>query len=691
MMSSLRRLHTWKDKLTAEVDRVCLSVRQIKLKIREMEKSDKFAYMRKWVVAPNEHAAKFAVLGRYPDMYNSLETEIIRMLKFNQKLKKDVTETRDRYARSLQDEDNCRRKFWEENGRYLPEYFSRLIPSIKRSPPPIICHFDDEIARLPDADMFESMREEDFSMDQESLRSDEEHAIVSVSVDLRRSGGSELSRSTQDHPEQEVASGRNSKSILVVEEQLSSAQHQLNTLMSELTSEKKLLTETRDELQNCRQENIDLKSKISELIEKLNNNETSVAVIKNDFKHTTENWLTESNNLRAELSSKTDCLHTTEKELEWHRSLLATERADWISERNKLCSQLQTVETNAAEIKQELVVSNEKLIDCESKWNSEKKSLLQSIAELSGTVSEQQQLNASTITLGDQITELKWRCDTLRRSLRDGVDGPLLNALKVLLGDRKPNAEIAAYDESSALEHPESVVAAFDLLCRKLFDAATEVATQLEASRDSNQSQLHSFVELLKSSSYCTDSNCALKYSAIDIDDRQLTFSKVYELIIASLENFSVLVQKQRHNIKYLESEIARSFSSRKISFRNFSIGDLALFFPIKPKDDGRENIYVALHEVEGQRLIRPPKYVISEDSPIFSGSAKNISAPKFRPYLIGEILMMWQFICKKSYLNAPESHSRPVRLNNQELKLCQFFPDDQEVILIVVRSLVES
>lgn len=156
LLEKLDALNAIKVSLGGEVLRKFQDARNIKANIKEVEVSDFLAYIKKWIASTNEHTLVFSSLTRLPELYSQFLNEVGRIRTFNTSMRSQVAAARADVEALMKEEDTLRREFWTSCGRFLPDYFHRLVPFIKQSPPLPICKYEDELWRLGDVGLDES-------------------------------------------------------------------------------------------------------------------------------------------------------------------------------------------------------------------------------------------------------------------------------------------------------------------------------------------------------------------------------------------------------------------------------------------------------------------------------------------------------------------------------------------------------
>jgi hypothetical protein len=156
LVEKLDALNAIKVSLAGEVLRKFQDARNIKANIKEVEASDFLVYIKKWIASTNEHTLVFSSLTRLPELYSQFLNEVGRIRSFNTSMSAQIASARSDVEALMKREDSMRREFWAACGRFLPDYFHRLVPFIKQSPPLPVCKYDDELWRLGDVGLEES-------------------------------------------------------------------------------------------------------------------------------------------------------------------------------------------------------------------------------------------------------------------------------------------------------------------------------------------------------------------------------------------------------------------------------------------------------------------------------------------------------------------------------------------------------
>lgn len=120
----------FKDRVSDEVVRVSRAVRDVKVGLKHIEKSETVKFLKLWKEGKNEHSAKLNFLKNYPESYRNYLNEVSRIRNFNETLKSKIDD-----IKKIQFEEfNARKSFWETNMRFLPPFLIDLVPAIRRPP-----------------------------------------------------------------------------------------------------------------------------------------------------------------------------------------------------------------------------------------------------------------------------------------------------------------------------------------------------------------------------------------------------------------------------------------------------------------------------------------------------------------------------------------------------------------------------
>lgn len=125
-----KALDFFKERISDEVVRVSRIVRNLKVSLKRIEKSDAIKFLKLWKDGKNEHSATLAFLQNYPAAYSSFLSEITRIRGFNHLLKDKLDELKHIQNNELK----LRKAFWESSLRFLPPIFLDIVPSVRRPP-----------------------------------------------------------------------------------------------------------------------------------------------------------------------------------------------------------------------------------------------------------------------------------------------------------------------------------------------------------------------------------------------------------------------------------------------------------------------------------------------------------------------------------------------------------------------------